>query len=134
MGLIMSNEIRRQRVAELLFEELSIMLASELNDPRVSLAEVTHVDISKDLRNARVYVHHGDDGISQRDFLKALQHATPWLRGQLAVRCSLRMVPELYFSYDESPEQAARVDELLKKIAADRAAAPPQEGSPPAAV
>jgi ribosome-binding factor A len=127
----MSSEIRQQRVAELLFEELSIMLAGELNDPRISLAEVIRVDISKDLRNAKVFVHHADEAISRRDLLKGLEHATPWLRGQLAVRCGLRVVPELLFIYDDSPERAARVDELLRKIAAERAAATPA-ATPPA--
>ena len=125
----MSSEIRRQRVAELLFEELSIMVAGELNDPRISLTEVVKVDISKDLRNAKVFVHHSDDAVARRDLIKGLEHATPWLRGQLAIRCGLRVVPELLFVYDDSPERAARVDELLRKIAAERAAAPPADGA-----
>jgi ribosome-binding factor A len=125
----MSSEIRQQRVAELLFEELSIMLAGELNDPRLTLAEVLKVDISKDLRNAKVFVHHGDETIARRDFLKGLEHATPWLRGQLALRCGLRVVPELLFIYDDSPERAARIDELLRKIAADRTSQPPAGGN-----
>ena len=130
----MSSEIRQQRVAELLFEELTVMLSGELNDPRVSLTEVIKVDISKDLRNAKVFVHHSDEAVSRRDLLKGLEHATPWLRGQLAVRCGLRVVPELLFVYDDSPEHAARVDELLRKIAAERAAAaPPPEGGTDAA-
>ncbi len=122
----MTSEIRQQRVAELLFEELSIMVSSELSDPRISLAEVLRVDISKDLRNAKVYIHHADEAITRRDLLKGLEHATPWLRGQLAVRCGLRVVPELLFVYDDSPERAARVDELLRKIATERAANPAQ--------
>lgn len=121
----MASEIRQQRVAELLFEELSVMLSGELNDPRVSLTEVVKVDISKDLRNAKVFVHHSDEATSRRDLIKGLEHATPWMRGQLAVRCGLRVVPELLFVYDDSPERAARVDELLRKIAAERAAAQP---------
>ncbi len=129
----MSSEIRQQRVAELLFEELSIMIASELSDPRVSLTEVTKVDISKDLRNAKVLVHHADDEVARRDLLKGLEHAKPWLRGQLAIRCGLRVVPELYFAYDDSPERAARIDELLRKIAAERpASAPSDPPTPPA--
>jgi len=131
----MSSEIRQQRVAELLFEELTIMVSGELSDPRVSLAEIIKVDISKDLRNAKVYVHHGDESVPRRDFLKGLQHATPWLRGQLALRCGLRVVPELYFSYDDAPERIARVDELLRQIASERAANPPKidgDSQPPA--
>lgn len=118
----MSSEIRQQRVAGLVFEEISIMLAGELRDPRISLVKVTDVRVSKDLRNARVFVSHDDDTVSQRELLKALQSATPYLRGQLAERLGLRAVPELLFSYDDSPEKAARVDELLRQIAAERSA------------
>ena len=116
----MSSEIRQQRVAELLFEELSIMVAGELSDPRISLAEVIKVDISKDLRNAKVFVHHADEEVSRRDFLKGLESATPWLRGQLALRCGLRVVPELCLCTTILPERAARIDELLRQIAAER--------------
>lgn len=114
--------IRQQRVSELLFEELSIMISNELDDPRLSLARVTSVNVSRDLRNVNVYVTHDDDEVSKRDILQGLRHATPYLRRQLAVRCSLRAVPELSFHYDDTPEKAARVDELLRQIAADRSA------------
>jgi ribosome-binding factor A len=126
--------IRQQRVSELLFEELSIMIANELSDPRLSLVRVTSVDVSRDLRNVKVYVTHDDDELSKREVLQGLRHATPFLRRQIAVRGSLRAVPELNFYYDDTPEKAARVDELLRQIAASRttdgAEAPP--ATPPA--
>ena len=118
----MSSVIRQQRVTSLLFEELSIMIGSELSDPRISLARVTKVEISKDLRNAKVFVTHEDDAVTRRELLAALGHAVPYLRGQLAERLGLRVVPELLVYYDELPEQAARVDEILRQIAAERAA------------
>ncbi len=116
----MASEIRQQRVVELLFEELSVMISTELADPQISLVEVIEVRISKDLRNAKVFVHHQDEAISPRALLRALQRATPYMRGQLAVRCGLRMVPELFFSYDDSPTKAARVDEILQQLSAER--------------
>jgi ribosome-binding factor A len=128
--------IRQQRVAELLFEELSIMIANELSDPRLalSLVRVTSVDVSRDLRNVKVYVTHDDDELSKREVLQGLRHATPFLRRQLAVRCSLRAVPELNFHYDDTPERAARVDELLRQIATNRGADAPADSAamPPA--
>lgn len=123
------STIRQQRVAELLFEELSIMISSELSDPRLSLARVTSVNVSKDLRNVNVYVTHDDDEVPKRDILQGLRHAMPFLRRQLAVRCSLRAVPELSFHYDDTPERAARVDELLRQIAASRMDEPHQAES-----
>jgi len=116
------SAIRQQRVAELLFQELSILIGNELADPRLSLVRVMNVNVSRDLRNVNVYVSHDDGELSKKDVLQGLRHATPFLRRQLAVRCSLRSVPELSFHYDDTPEKAARVDELLRQIAATRPA------------
>lgn len=112
--------IRQQRVSELLYEELSIMIGNELTDPRLSLVQVTSVVVSKDLRNVKVYVSHDDDETTKQDVLQGLRHATPFLRRQIATRCTLRAVPELLFYYDETPERAARVESLLRQISAER--------------
>jgi ribosome-binding factor A len=122
----MSSTIRQERVAELLFEELSIMVGSELDDPKLSMVEVTHVEVSKDLRSAKVHIHHRQDEVTPREVIKHLQRAIPYLRSQIAERCGLRMVPELVFHYDDTPAQAARVDELLRQIAEERNT-PPNE-------
>lgn len=112
--------IRQQRVANLLFEELSILIGHELSDPRLTLVSVTGVQISRDLRNAKVFVYSQDEEVDKGQVLKGLQHATPFLRGQVAERCGLRMVPELLFVYDDTPERAERVNALLQQIASTR--------------
>lgn len=124
--------IRQGRVAELLYEELSIMVSNELDDPKLSMVVVTHVEVSRDLRSARISVHHQQDEVSRQEVLKRLQHAIPYLRRQLAERCTLRVVPELSFHYDDLPLKAARVDELLKKIAGERNEDPSAEPTLPA--
>lgn len=116
------STIRQERVSELLFEELSILIGNELEDPRLSLLSVTSVDVSRDLRTVKVYVNHSDETVTRRAVLNGLKKATPFMRRQIAQRCGLRVVPELIFYYDESPERAARVDELLRRIAAEREA------------
>lgn len=121
--------IRQQRVTGLLFEELSIMVANELDDPKLGLITVVDVQVSRDLRNAKVFVNHQQEEVSRREVLKGLERATPYLRSQLAERCSLRMVPELLFYYDDTPEKAARVDELLRQIASEREANGDQEST-----
>ena len=105
--------IRQQRVADLLFEELSIIIANELEDPRISYVDVTNVVISRDLRNAKVFVYHRDDEVSQKEVMAGLRGALPYLRRQIAERCGLRVTPELLFYYDDTPERAARINELL---------------------
>ena len=124
--------IRQQRVAGLLFEELSIMLNGELSDPRVSLITVTGVQLSKDLRNAKVHIYHQNEEFSRKEVLAGLRSATPYLRSQLASRCGLRMVPEILFYYDDTPERAARIDELLSQIAQERGERTDDETNAPA--
>ena len=112
--------IRQQRVSELLFEELSIMIGNELTDPRLLLVQVTSVVVSKDLRNVKVYVSHDNEEATKEEVLRGLRHATPFLRRQIATRCTLRSVPELLFYYDDTPEKAAKVESLLRQISAQR--------------
>ena len=112
--------IRQERVARLLFEELSIIISSELSDPKLSLVSVTDVSISRDLRNAKVFVSHDDDEVGKNEVLQRLKHAAPFMRSEIAVRCGMRMVPELLFHYDETPERSVRVDALLAQIANER--------------
>jgi len=114
------STIRRQRVAEMLFQELSILIANELADPRVSLVEVTSVDVSPDLRSVKLFVRHDDEEVSKRQVLQGLKHAVPYMRREIANRCNLRVVPELLFYYDDTAEKAARVDALLRQIAEER--------------
>lgn len=117
----MSSTIRQERVAGLLFQELSILVGGELADPKLTMARVTHVTVSKDLRNVKVFVSHDDDEVSPAEVVEHLRRATPFLRSEIASRCSLRAVPELLFVYDDMPQKAARVDELLQQIAQERA-------------
>ena len=117
--------IRQQRVASLLFEELSILIGGELSDPALALTRTTGVIISRDLRNAKVFITNDDPDISTPEVLRHLKRAVPYLRGELAVRCGLRAVPDLFFVYDDTPIQAARVDDLLRQIAAERAGQSP---------
>ena len=119
--------IRQQRVSSLLFEELSILIDGELSDPKLTMARVTEVVVSQDLRSAKVYVSHQDEDVDQREVVAALRRATPYLRGELATRLSLRAVPELIFYYDDSPERAARIEELLQQIAAERETSDPAD-------
>lgn len=126
--------IRQERVSELLFQELSVIISNDLEDPRLSLLTVTNLDVSRDLRTVKVYVNHSDETVSRRAVLIGLKNASAYMRRQIAERCGLRVVPELIFYYDESSERAARVDELLRQIAAERDARPilpdPEQSDP----
>lgn len=122
---------RQQRISELLHQELSLLIAAELADPRLedALVTVTRVVVSPDLRNARVSIEHALPSESNRQVLAALRHAEGFLRRALAEHLNLRVAPELSFHVDETERRARHVDELLDALAAGR---PPVSDPQPA--
>lgn len=111
---------RQQRIAELLQEELGLLVSAELTDPRLedAMVTVTHVQVSADLHNASIYVDHALPADASRHVLSALQHAETFLRRALAENLNLRVVPELSFRIDETERRAHQVDGLLDTLVA----------------
>ncbi len=112
---------RLQHISKLLEEELNLLIGAELTDPRLAdaMLNVTHVVVSPDLRNARVYVQHDLSPQSSRQVLAALAHAETYLREALAGSLNLRYVPQLTFHIDETERQGQRIDKLLDTIERD---------------
>jgi ribosome-binding factor A len=99
----------------------------QLDDPRLLGVGITSVEVSPDLQSARVYVRliFGNDGPTlRRELLRGLDAANGRLRRDLALHLRLRRQPTLRFVYDEQPDRAHRVDDLLDEIARD--AEPPK--------
>jgi ribosome-binding factor A len=108
---------RRQRqVGELLHEEISRMIQRETKDPRLGFVTVTGVEVSPDLRQARVYVTVLGDNTDVKNTLAGLASATRYFRSLLRESLSLRYIPELTFKLDTSLEQGLRIDALLDAI------------------
>jgi len=107
---------RADRVNALLQRELGTLISEELRDPRIAFTTVTSVEITNDLRSARVYVSVlGDEDAAQKT-MAALEDAKPYLRHELGSRTDLRFVPELAFVPDRSAERAVRVARLLREV------------------
>lgn len=110
---------RRERVAEQLREEISLLVTRELKDPRVRLATISAVALSPDLREARVMVSVLGSDPERRAVVDALRHAAGFVRGQLGHRLeNLRCVPHLRFELDESIAYSVRISSVLRDIAA----------------
>jgi len=108
--------IRQRRVAELVREELAEIIEFEVEDPRLRGITVTDVEMTGDLRLAKVYFTiMGGEEEYEEAFL-ALGKARGFLRTTLAERVRLRYVPALEFYRDDLLEQARRIDELLEKL------------------
>jgi ribosome-binding factor A len=104
------------QVARLLKEELSDLLRRELKDPRAGFITLTEVEVSPDLRNARVFFSVlGDDEAVQRS-QQALESAAGFLRHELGRRIKLRRIPQLQFELDRSAENSQHIADLLHQV------------------
>jgi ribosome-binding factor A len=110
---------RLERVNQLIKEEISILIQRELKDPRLGFVTVTEVDVTPDLKQAKVYVSVlGDEAQWVKSF-KALQSARGFVWGWLRRHLDLRVTPDILFRPDRSMEHAARMQSLLAGLRPD---------------
>ncbi len=117
---------RSIRVADQIQREVALLVAREVTDPRVGEVTVSGVDLSPDMRHAKVLVTpaRGTDGDAS---VEALNHAAGFLRSRLGRRVRMRRLPRLVFEHDRTLERALRIDAL---IGGTRVAARPADGEP----
>ncbi len=106
---------RADRVNALLQRELGTIISEELRDPRIAFSTVTAVEITADLRSAKVHVSVLGDDEQVRTTMQALSDARPYLRHELGARTELRYVPDLTFVSDQSAARSARIATLLRE-------------------
>jgi len=90
-----------------------------LKDPRIGFVTVTAVRVTGDLRNARVFVSVLGDEDERAATMSGLQSATPYLRTELGRQMKVKYLPELQFELDTGPEEAQRLEALLKRLHTD---------------
>ncbi len=109
---------RKERLSAAIREELAGIVAREVKDPRVhaaGLVTFTRVDLSPDLRSARVFVSFTGTTEAGEAAIAGLQHAVGFLRGEVARRLSLRRAPDLKFIHDKTAEHVAKIEALLRE-------------------
>ena len=106
---------RPERIGDQIRAELSTLLLRSVRDPALRLITLTHVQVSRDLRHARVYYTAPIDA-SAIETKRGLRRAAPFLRSQLGKRVRLRHIPELTFVYDDSFEREQRIAQVLEEI------------------
>jgi ribosome-binding factor A len=87
-----------------------------LKDPRIGFATVTAVRVSADLRHARVYVSVLGTDEERTKTMAGLASATPFLRAEIGRQMRLKYLPELTFELDTGPEEADRLETIIKQI------------------
>jgi ribosome-binding factor A len=115
--------MRARRVEEGVRTELASLVANEISDPKAAGTIISRVEMTSDLRTARVYVRlleGGDVPSRRREVVEALKRAGGLLRREVTQRLSLRYAPELRFFYDEGVEKSDNIERLLAEIELER--------------
>ena len=112
----MPNTHRQEKLGELMTADLSELIRTRLKDPRVGFASITRVEVSGDLRHAKVFVSVMGTPEEQKETMNGLRNASGFLRHELASRLTLRYMPELSFKLDTSIEEGARILSLINQV------------------
>jgi ribosome-binding factor A len=120
---VSAENTRARRVAESVRKEIASLLATGVRDPRAAGAVVTRVEMTGDLRSARVVVRllAGGEDVRRRTVLVvALRRASGLMRREIGQRLGLRHAPELRFVYDDGSDNLNEVERLLDEIAVEK--------------
>lgn len=112
---------RPARVGELIQAELATLLTRGLKDPRLEMSTVSYVEVTPDLRHARVYISRLGSEAEQDAMLQGFQRAAGFIRGQLGRRLKLRYIPQLTFELDTGIAYGVRISSMLNKLTATSA-------------
>lgn len=107
---------RTARVASVVREVVGELLTFEVKDPRVRGAVVTDVEVTGDLRQARIFLMHPGDEDEARQMMRGLAKASGFMRRELGQRIRMRVTPSLDFRFDRSYEYAARIEARLAEL------------------
>ena len=119
----MRNNRRADRVGEAIREEIATFLAESAKDPRiVGFVTVTGVDVTQDLRHAKVFVSVMGSDAEKAATFEGLASTASHLRSRIGRALRLRVAPEIHFREDESIARAARIESLLADIKSESSA------------
>ncbi len=110
------NKARAQRIALSIQQELGDMLQRDVKDPRIGFVSITHIELSRDLSVAKVFVSHFGSKEEAEASLAGLKSATPFLRGEVARRLHLRLAPQLDFRLDTSIVESMHIQDILRQL------------------
>jgi ribosome-binding factor A len=107
---------RTDRLAEIIKEEISQIIQSELKDPRLGFITITGAKVSPDIRHAVILFSVLGGEERTKSTVEGLQSSKGFIRNELGTRIRLKYLPELDFKLDKSIEEGIRISELITRI------------------
>ncbi len=116
---------RIERLNSLFRQEISDLVQRQVKDPRLgSFVSIIAVEISKDMRYAKVFISRLGTDIEKKETITALESACGFIRHELSERLKARRIPELSFRQDDTIEKANKVLRIIDEIASDEGTQP----------
>ena len=107
---------RRDRITEAIRKEVSLIIHEELKDPRLGFVTVIKVELTPDLRLAKIFYSVLGKEEEHKKTKEALDSALGFIRRLIAQRINLRFAPEIVFKEDRSGEYSVRIEEVLNEL------------------
>ena len=109
--------MRRDRVAQQMKREIALCLQKDIHDSRIGFVTITRVDLSSNLRNAKVYLTVLYTSLKQRNLtFRALKSSRGYISGKIARRINLKYSPELIFLEDKDQLDSYKINKILQNI------------------
>ena len=112
----MAKQLRIEKLQELIKQEMSKMLLNDLKDPRIGFVTVTGVEMTGDLREAKIFVSVMGGAEQVKSSLDGLQSALGFIRREIGQRVRLRFTPEISFALDTSLDYGEHIQKLLLQV------------------
>ena len=116
----MAKQLRIEKLQELIKQEMSKMLLTDLKDPRIGFVTVTDVEMTGDLREAKIYVSIMGGAEQVNSSFEGLSSALGFVRREIGQRVRLRFTPEISFALDTSLDYGDHIQKLLLQVEGDR--------------
>lgn len=107
--------IKIERISDALIEQISYIISYEVKNHDINFVTITDVKVSNDLSFAKVYFTVLDDSKKEAT-QKALKEASGFIRHELRSRVDIRQIPELTFVYDQSINEAKKIEEIIDSL------------------
>jgi len=107
---------RKDRVGDQLRKEVSQIIQKELKDPGIGFVTITDVELSDDLKNAKIFFSVLGDEQKKQDSSQALDRAVSFIQREIGRKMRLKYTPRIKFIYDHSLERGARIERALKEL------------------
>ena len=109
-------ENRQRRLGELLKHEISELLLRQIKDPRIGFVSITSVDLTADLRHAKVFVSVMGSESERKSSIAGLRSASGFIKRELGRRLRLKYMPQITIIYDNSIERGSQISALIDSV------------------